>query len=38
MGFIETRGNDGKRAKEISLREAILNPRNSFGGLYVPKN
>ena len=38
MGFIETRGNDGKRAKEISFSEAILNPSSSFGGLYVPKN
>ena len=38
MGFIETRGNDGKRAKKISFSEAILNPSSSFGGLYVPKN
>ena len=38
MGFIETRGNDGKRAKEVSFSEAILNPSSSFGGLYVPKN
>ena len=37
MGFIETRGNDGKRAKEVSFSEAILNPSSSFGGLYVPK-
>ena len=38
MGFIETRGNDGKREKEVSFSEAILNPSSSFGGLYVPKN
>ena len=38
MGFIETRGNDGKRAKEVNFSEAILNPSSSFGGLYVPKN
>ena len=38
MGFIETRGNDGKLPKEVSFSEAILNPSGSFGGLYVPKN
>lgn len=37
MGFIETRGNDGIKAKEVSFSEAILNPSSSFGGLYVPK-
>ena len=35
--FIETRGNDGIRAKEVSFSDAILNPSSSFGGLYVPK-
>ena len=38
MGFIETRGNDGKLPKEVSFSEAILNPSGSFGGLYVPKD
>ncbi|WP_419763856.1 MAG: threonine synthase [Arcobacter sp.] len=37
MNFIETRGNDGVKAKEISFSEAILSPSASFGGLYVPK-
>ncbi len=37
MGFIETRGNDGKRAKEVEFSDAILNPSSSYGGLYVPK-
>jgi len=37
MSFIETRGNDGKRAKEVEFSDAILNPSSSFGGLYVPK-
>ncbi|MCK5111661.1 MAG: threonine synthase [Arcobacteraceae bacterium] len=35
--FIETRGNDGTRAKEIEFSDAILNPSSSYGGLYVPK-
>lgn len=35
--FIETRGNDGIKAKELNFSEAILNPSSSFGGLYVPK-
>ncbi|RLA83441.1 MAG: threonine synthase [Epsilonproteobacteria bacterium] len=37
MSFIETRGNDGTRAKEVQFSDAILNPSSSFGGLYVPK-
>ena len=37
MSFIETRGNDGVRAKEVEFSHAILNPSSSFGGLYVPK-
>ena len=37
MNFIETRGNDGLKPKEVSFSEAILNPSSSFGGLYVPK-
>jgi len=36
--FIETRGNDGIRPKEVTFSEAILNPAASFGGLYVPKS
>ncbi|MEA3384700.1 MAG: threonine synthase [Campylobacterota bacterium] len=35
--FIETRGNDGIKAKEVEFSDAILNPSSSFGGLYVPK-
>ncbi|MRI58496.1 MAG: threonine synthase [Epsilonproteobacteria bacterium] len=38
MQFIETRGNDGLRPKEVSFSEAILNPAASYGGLYVPKS
>ncbi len=38
MNFIETRGNDGKRAKNESFSTVILNPSASFGGLYVPEN
>jgi threonine synthase len=37
MNFIETRGNDGVKAKEVKFSEAILSPSASFGGLYVPK-
>ena len=37
MSFIETRGNDGIRAKEVEFSTAILNPSSSYGGLYVPK-
>ncbi len=38
MNFIETRGNDGVKPKEVSFSEAILNPSASYGGLYVPRN
>ena len=38
MQFIETRGNDGEKAKEVSFSEAILSPITSFGGIYVPKS
>ena len=37
MNFIETRGNDGIKSKEVTFSEAILSPSASFGGLYVPK-
>ena len=37
MSFIETRGNDGIKPKEVEFSYAILNPSASFGGLYVPK-
>lgn len=36
--FIETRGNDGQRAKSVEFSYAIMNPSASFGGLYVPEN
>ncbi len=38
MKFIETRGNDGKKSKEVAFSEAILSPMASFGGLYSPKS
>ncbi len=38
MSFIETRGNDGIKSKEVKFSDAILNPSASYGGLYVPKN
>ncbi len=38
MNFIETRGNDGVKDKEVSFSQAILSPIASFGGLYVPKS
>ncbi len=38
MKFIETRGNDGKRAIDVSFSTAILNPMSSFGGIYVPES
>ena len=38
MNFIETRGNNNIKAKEVPFSEAILNPSASFGGLYAPKN
>ena len=37
MNLIETRGNDGKKPKEVTFAQAILNPSASFGGLYVPE-
>ncbi len=37
MQFIETRGNDNQKPKEIEFSQAILSPMASFGGLYVPK-
>ncbi len=37
MQFIETRGNDGKKAKKVNFSDAILSPSASFGGLYVPE-
>ncbi len=37
MKFIETRGNDGIRAAEVSFSEAILGPMSSFGGIYSPE-
>lgn len=37
MSFIETRGNDGVKPKEVEFGDAILSPSASFGGLYVPK-
>ncbi len=38
MNFIETRGNDGKKAKKVTFSEAIKNPSASYGGLYVPEH
>lgn len=38
MNFIETRGNDGQRPASVTFSQAILNPLNSFGGLYVPES
>ncbi|HIP28912.1 MAG TPA: threonine synthase [Sulfurovum sp.] len=38
MQFIETRGNDGHKPKNVSFSDAILSPSASFGGLYVPQN
>jgi threonine synthase len=37
MNFIETRGNDSVKSKEVTFSQAILSPSASFGGLYVPK-
>ncbi len=37
MRFIETRGNDGTKAKYVTFSEAIMSPSASFGGLYVPE-
>jgi threonine synthase len=38
MQFIETRGNDGTNPPAVPFSQAILNPRASFGGLYVPES
>ncbi|MRJ02394.1 MAG: threonine synthase [Epsilonproteobacteria bacterium] len=38
MVFVETRGNDGRRPREVTFSQAILNPAASFGGLYAPKS
>ncbi len=35
--FIETRGNNGIKAKSVEFSYAIMNPSASFGGLYVPE-
>ncbi|QOG11996.1 threonine synthase [Arcobacter sp. FWKO B] len=37
MNFIETRGNDNIKPKEVTFSQAILSPSASFGGLYIPK-
>jgi len=37
MKFIETRGNDGVFAKEVTFSQAILSPIASFGGIYIPE-
>ncbi len=36
MLLIESRGNDGLRAKSVDFSEAILTPIASFGGIYCP--
>lgn len=36
MKFIETRGNDGAKPKEVTFSYALLNPSASYGGLYSP--
>lgn len=38
MKFIETRGNDGIKAKSVTFSEAILSPMSSFGGIYSPES
>ncbi len=38
MNFIETRGNDGKKASAITFSQAILSPMSSFGGVYCPES
>lgn len=35
--FVETRGNDGKKPKEVDFKKAILDPNASYGGLYTLK-
>ncbi len=37
MRFIETRGNDNKKPREVEFSHALLNPIASFGGLFVPQ-
>ncbi len=37
MNFIETRGNDGKKATSVTFSQAILSPMSSFGGVYSPE-
>ena len=37
MNFIETRGNDGKKATSVPFSQAILSPMSSFGGVYSPE-
>ncbi len=36
MLLIESRGNDGLRAKSVDFSEAVLTPIASFGGIYCP--
>ncbi len=38
MQLVESRGNDAKSPVSVRFSEAILNPRASFGGLYVPQS
>lgn len=38
MNFIQTRGYDALKPKNVTFSEAILNPIASFGGLYVPES
>jgi threonine synthase len=37
MNFIQTRGYDESKPKNVTFSEAILSPIASFGGLYVPE-
>lgn len=36
MQCIETRGNDGRRPRQVSFTQAMLDPLASFAGLYAP--
>ncbi len=38
MIFTETRGNDGKKPREVKFTYAMLSPTASHKGLYAPKN
>jgi len=38
MIFTETRGNDGKKPREVEFTSAMLSPTASFKGLYTPKH